>query len=166
VGEHLLCKQGVVGSIPSASTSALARRGGRAGDDRIGEAEIPGVGDAWVALGSSGPGGFGLFDIVKRVLDALRRGGRVWTDEGFGPGPREAGWFLASASKCLKENCATGDPDATPLAGSPAEGVGERIRDARVPWRLPRLSWGEEMGRSGSREGHGGRPDGKVEIKR
>jgi hypothetical protein len=28
VGEHLLCKQGVVGSIPSASTSALLREGG------------------------------------------------------------------------------------------------------------------------------------------
>jgi hypothetical protein len=25
VGEHLLCKQGVVGSIPSASTSVLTR---------------------------------------------------------------------------------------------------------------------------------------------
>jgi hypothetical protein len=28
VGEHLLCKQGVVGSIPSASTSALQGWGG------------------------------------------------------------------------------------------------------------------------------------------
>jgi hypothetical protein len=47
VGEHLLCKQGVVGSIPSASTSAFARCGGWE-FGRIGEDEI-GHGRAWDA---------------------------------------------------------------------------------------------------------------------
>jgi hypothetical protein len=51
VGEHLLCKQGVVGSIPSASTSAVrlasaVRLGGR-GFVRIGEDEDR----AWTCLG-------------------------------------------------------------------------------------------------------------------
>ena len=42
VGEHLLCKQGVVGSIPSASTSAVPR-GERGEFDRIGEVSEIGI---------------------------------------------------------------------------------------------------------------------------
>ena len=38
MGEHLLCKQGVVGSIPSASTSAVLRLDD--GDDRIGKEQV------------------------------------------------------------------------------------------------------------------------------
>jgi hypothetical protein len=67
VGEHLLCKQGVVGSIPSASTSAVAQgavgRLVRMGKDTGSKA-------SWtMPRGLPAPaGGFALFDMVKRVL--------------------------------------------------------------------------------------------------
>ena len=40
--EHLLCKQGVVGSIPSASTSLVSRRAVEAAGDCHGKAERSG----------------------------------------------------------------------------------------------------------------------------
>jgi hypothetical protein len=76
VGEHLLCKQGVVGSIPSASTSAV-RGGGAAGWAAFGSVRKAFGHDC---LGRAGPWvARGLFDIVKRVLalrsiEAVKRG--------------------------------------------------------------------------------------------
>jgi hypothetical protein len=60
LGEHLLCKQGVIGSIPIGSTKILRN-------------PIIGTTPWWCRSSGSG-----RIDIVKRYTSALRRAPRVW----------------------------------------------------------------------------------------
>ena len=98
MGEHLLCKQGVVGSIPSSSTRGM----GRVLDEREAARQFPGkclrVRDqvCWIEAGRPEPsrGSRSLKKWKKVVLLAARKGGKrhgcdcidpSWRREGHTP---------------------------------------------------------------------------------
>ena len=82
MGEHLLCKQGVVGSIPSASTRFAIARLGSWGEDELSWVSKTDHGaPEWSARLAFGRGSIPwhrkvpMFEIVKRVRRLFASGG-------------------------------------------------------------------------------------------